>query len=304
MDLQNFFSFGAKKRVEDRMAQYEIAYSRAKNAHLKLEAARGRAITNLQVFIKEQQKTVNSITSIRSTLYKRLSTEDRLTLKILKSSLRNGRRNLLEISLTEHQIYASTISRISYAESLGITVAGLAAGSATAVGLTMGTSAAIASSTGTSVVAATSITSTGIGHLSWMTVGAVALPLSIVFMAGFNHWNANKKIEKINKAEEELEEKIVVFRENQLKFENVEHVSSERAIALNYNEEYLSKEFFRFYEKCSYAVNQLSQWKKIKAHVSLFFGFKNKDIDEIREWRDKLRIVSLKIYNNLTQAVA
>ncbi len=304
MDIQNILSFGAKKRIEKRLAQYQVTFDKAEKQHKKLEKARKKAIVQLGLFVEKQKETVESIQSIRKSIYNRIGKADRLTVKILKSALKKGRKDLLNFSLTEHQIYTNTISQLSYAESLGITIAGMAAGTATAVGVSVGGSVIVASSTGTSVAAATSITSAGVGHLSWMAVGTIALPLSVLFMAGFNHWNANDKIKKINLAEEDLLEKIDLFKQKQLQCLDLKLKSSERSNALMANERYLTLEFDSFSKKCEKVISQFSRWKKIKAHISLFLGIKNKDIEEIILERNKLKVISSKIYDNLTKAVA
>ncbi|WP_282775032.1 hypothetical protein [Phaeodactylibacter xiamenensis] len=308
MDFENIISFGAKKRIEERFAQYQKTYRKAEQAQEDLQALHATLLQSLGKLTREQQKIIGSIKKIRKSIFIQVNEEDKLLLKFLKGALKNRRRNLLELSLTEDQVYAYTVSRLSYSDYLGITAAGLAAGAAASAGVAVATTAAGSISAGASVSAAAatslSVTSAGIGNVAWASVGLLALPLSLACMAGFSHLNANKKIKQLNEAEEALNEKIRAFKDKALLCQKQAAESLEKSEILNFQEMHLSQEFEQYFRKCLEVIGSLSRWKRFKAHICLFLKIENHDIALLKEERSRLKQISLEIYDNITLTTA
>ena len=68
MDFQNIISFGAKKRIEKRFAQYQKTYRKAEQTQEELQAAHAELLQSLGKFTTEQQKVIRAIKEIRRSL--------------------------------------------------------------------------------------------------------------------------------------------------------------------------------------------------------------------------------------------
>ncbi|MGH1438085.1 MAG: hypothetical protein ACRBG0_26860 [Lewinella sp.] len=303
MDIQNILSFGAKKRIEKRLAQYHTTFEIAKKEHKQLASLRDDAVTHFRSFVDSQQKTMQTIKGLR-TIYFKKSQDDKIIIKLLKQSLRKGRKNLLELNLSEQQIYLNAVSKLSYSESLGITVAGLTVGAGVAIGVAQAT--AVSAGTSLTATAGTSlaVSSTGIGSLSWMSIGAIALPVSLLAMWGFNTWNANEKIKKIDEAEKELISKIDEYRVKQNESLALKGRSIERKECLITSDFVLSSDFKAFYAKCVSFTAKLSRWQRFIVHVCLVFGISYHLLEDVRAFRNRLQQDSANVYDLMTKAVA
>ena len=214
----------------------------------------------------------------------------------------------MSLSLTDQQIYAHAISRFSYSEALGISIAGAAVGVGAAVAVSASTTISAAAASGSVVSASAltssvSITSAGIGNLSWMSVGTIALPVSILAMAGMNHWSANSKIKKINEAEEILVKRISQFEFGKVKAIQLKESSKEKKSKLAGCLSIISADFDCFYVKCQDLLSGFSKWQRFKAHICLFLNLNTDLLLPLYEEQKKLRMRSSELYDLLTKSV-
>lgn len=304
MDIGNILSFGAKGRIKKHHDQYLVTYNVAKEEYDILLNERSKAIDKMNALILVRQDTMKSVNEIRGK-YLQIVKDSDITVKLLKKALAKHRRNLLTLQMSNQEIAVYSIGSISCGVLIGITVATVSTGVGTiaGIGLAHTTTLGGATAIGSSVVTGSAAT-TAAGSVSWLTVGAIALPLSIAFMAGLSHWNANEKIKEINAAEAQLVLDIGNYRDLQNKCIGVQKRAAELTKDLGFLQQTFVVEFDKYFQVCRESVKGLSGWQKFFLKVCLFLGLPHDRLAHVRQEKKNIKELSGRIHDLITVAIA
>lgn len=282
--IKNVLTFGASGRIDDKMNEFNELHEDYQNLYQEMDLKRTAVNNTLKQVIDLKVQSVKSLKKINK-ISKKIKSKNRQ----FASNLFEGNINSVDFQQIEETISSGEIAMNA--------TKGVSAGVGTALGAWALVSTYGAASTGTAIASLSGVAATN-ATLAWFGGGAlaaggggvaagtavlgglVALP-ALALVGVFNHVQANKKIQEIEKKMETILIEIDQINDNLLKLSLINQRSEELIISLEKTNSVFTHEFKKVY-KLIYPVHVISHSIKwIRKNVLRRNYFSQNDLKNI-----------------------